>query len=137
MKKMFLFLFLFAMMACDKPIVEDCENYDFSDCELEKPVWGIIKVKLTINDENPFVPLVFYKGYFEEGNIEYIDTAYQNNYEIDMPLDYYLSVKAEYVSAGKTIFAVDGGKFETKKYRVCDEDCWVIRGGDYNVELKY
>jgi len=137
MKKFLLFFVLIIIMACDKPSVEDCDNYDFSDCDLEKPSWGIVYVDLTINDENPYVPLVFYRGYFEEQIIEYVDTAYSEKYEMDMPLELYLSVTAEYQSNGKTIYAVDGGKFETKKYRVCKEDCWIIRGGEYNVELKY
>ncbi len=118
-------------------MVDDCETYDFSDCELEEPEWGLVYVDVTINDENPKVPLVFYIGNIEENVIEWIDTAYYESYEIEMPLNEYYSVTATYKSGSKAILALDGERFETKKYHICDENCWVIRGGEYDLRLKY
>ena len=131
-----LFLMLTICFSCDKPMVEDCENYNFSDCSLDQPDWGLVKVQVTINSENPYVPLTFFRGNIEDNVVEVIDTAYSGELKVDMPLNNYFSVKAIYKSGIKQIIAVDGGDFTTKKYHVCDQDCWVIRGGEYDVRLK-
>ena len=70
--------------------------------------------------------------------IEYADTAATEKIYIDVPLDFYYSVTAEYKSGNKTIFALDGDNIKTKKnIDDCDEKCYYITGGYINVKLKY
>lgn len=133
----FVFILISFLTGCDKPIVQDCENYDFSDCDLDEPEWGFLIIDVTINDENTKVPIVIYKGYMEDNIIEWEDTATTSKYEIDVSLNQYYSVVATYKSGDKTILAVDGDYFEKKRVKVCDERCWIIKGGEYNLELKY
>ena len=75
------------MLSCEKPNPVNCEDYDFSDCYLDEPEWDFIYLKVTINDQNPYVPIVIYKGNFEDNNIEWVDTAYSSDYSIDVPLN--------------------------------------------------
>ncbi len=124
------------MLSCEKPNPQNCEDYDFSDCYLEEPEWDFIYLKVTINDQNPYVPIVIYRGNFEDNNIEWIDTAYSANYSIDVPLNKYYSVTAEYKVSTYKVLAVDGNDVRKNKTTVCEERCWYITGEEFDVELK-
>jgi hypothetical protein len=118
-----------------------CDKIDFqvdcSECYQIEPDWGELYVRVTINDENEYVPLVIYRGNFENDDIEYIDTAYEKDYYLDVPLNKFYSVIAEYISGQDTICAVDGDKIRTKKnYDDCDEECYIVKGGVIDVRLK-
>ena len=125
--------FIAISFQCDKIEL----HVDCSDCYQIEPEWGDLFVKLTINDENDFVPLVIYRGNIENDDIEYIDTAYYKEYYLQVPLNKYYSVMAEYISGQDTICAVDGDKIRTKKnYDDCDEECYIVKGGIIDVRLK-
>jgi hypothetical protein len=96
-------------------------------------------VNVTINDENPKVPLVIYRGKYDPNNIpnvETIDTATSSTYKYFVPLNHNFSVKAEYKSGTKTIFAIDGSIFNSQKQDGCDNVCWQIIGGSLDARLK-
>jgi hypothetical protein len=112
-------------------------DVDCDECYVEQPDSADLIVDITINEENPYVPLVFYKGDIEEGNIEWVDTAYTETLYLYSPVDQYYSIKAFYKSGSQTIISVDGDKMKTTLVSdVCDYDCWVIRGGILDVRLK-
>lgn len=118
-----------------------CDNVDFNfdcdECYQEEPLWGDIYVQLTINDENDFVPLVIYRGSVEDNNIEYVDTAFEEEYYLDVPLNKYYAVKAEYLEGSDTIYAIDGDEIKTKlNTDDCDQECYVIKGGNFDVRMK-
>ena len=79
--------------------ITSCENIslsvDCAECYQEEPEWGDLKVRVTINDDNNYVPLVVYKGDFENNDIDWIDTAYEEDYYLEVQLNQYYSVVAE------------------------------------------
>jgi len=129
-------LFLAALIACDKPVV-DCQYPDYSNCITHEPDSGKLKVKVTINGENSAVPLVLYYGKTENNIICKTDTLYASDKEYKFPANVYYSVKVKYRSGSKIINAIDGGNIEKKSYLVCDSTCWVVKDVDLNLKLSY
>ena len=112
-------------------------SFDCSTCYQDEPSWGPLTIYVTINAENPRIPLVIYRGDIESNVIEYVDTTFQSEYWVDVPVDAYYSVKAEYKDGDKTIFAVDGDKLKLKKnVKDCDEECFYFDGGYLDVRLR-
>ena len=62
--------------ACEQ---EDLDFYvDCYDCLSEPPDSSSLIVYVTINNENPYVPLVFYRGDYEDNVVDWIDTSYSD-----------------------------------------------------------
>ena len=124
-------------------IVFSCENspstfnVNCDECYRNKPDSADLIIKLTINKENPFVPVVFYKGDVESNNIEWVDTFILETATLYSKIGQYYSIEAKYITEkGDTIIAIDGGKLKTVLVRdVCDTDCWVIKGGKLDVRV--
>ncbi|MCD4681414.1 MAG: hypothetical protein K8S00_13595 [Bacteroidales bacterium] len=135
--KFVIFSAILFLISCEKPNPLNCEDYDFSDCYLEEPEWDFIHIKVTINEENPYVPIIIYKGNFEDNNVDWTDTAWSSDYSIDVQLNQYYSVTAEYKVNSQKILAVDGSDVRKVKTTVCDEKCWYIKGDNFDVELKF
>jgi hypothetical protein len=134
---LFLFLLIVTFISCERNKQFSLDKFDCSDCYQEKPDSADLTVKVTINNENPRVPLVIYKGKIEDQVIDYIDTAINSDYYLWVKVDEYYSVEAKYKSGNKTIIAVDGDKIKTKKNSTeCDETCYRIKGGYINVRLR-
>jgi len=129
------FIVTILVFSCEEtPFVFDV---DCDECYIDKPDSANLIIDITINEENPFVPLVFYRGNIEDGIVEYRDTAREERRYLYSPVDEEYSVKAFYKSDSQTIIAVDGDKLKTSRVSdVCDIDCWVIRGGVLDVRLK-
>jgi len=117
---------------------EDLDFYiDCDDCLSNPPDTADLIVYLTINDENPYVPLVLYLGDYEDNVIDYIDTAYEETHYIpsEMGIDY--SIKAIYQKDGEPFVAIDGDKLRTVDGEgECYPPCYVIRGGTLDLKLK-
>lgn len=119
-----------------------CEEYrgltvDCSECYSIEPDSGDLIIYLTINSENPRVPLTVFKDKVDDEWIEYTDTTVTSPYYLYVDLNEYYSVKAKYNSGDRTIYAIDGDKIKTRYVtETCEFDCWVISGGIINVELK-
>lgn len=75
---------------------------------------GEVNIKLTINPENPWVPITVYEGNFEKNNIVAEDTVYEKEYSVTLPLGHY-SVTAVYKVGDKTIIAVDGDEISLEE----------------------
>jgi hypothetical protein len=132
----FIFIFLFLLvLACSKDFTGF--NVDCDECYYTKPDSANLLVYITINEENPSVPLVFYRGKIEDNIIEWIDTSTVDLLKLYSPVDKYYSVKALYKEGAKVIYAIDGDKLNTRQVSgVCDRDCWVVGGGILDVRLK-
>lgn len=123
--------------ACERDVPPKLRTVDCIDCFQDRPEWGPLNVKLTINNENKFIPLVIYIGNIEDNNIEWIDTSYSADYWVEVPVNNYYSISAEYKSGDKTIFAVDGDDFKLKYTESnCDQPCYYFYGGYYDNQLK-
>ena len=138
--KLFMFMTIFMTgifltIGCERQPPNDY-GFDCEYCYQIKPDSGQIGIKVTINDENPYVPITIYIGNIEDNNIEYSDTSYSSEYWVDVPVDKYYSVTAEYKSGDNTIIAVDGDKFKLKKNtKDCDEECYYYSGGFFDNRL--
>jgi hypothetical protein len=92
---------------------------------------------MTINEENPFVPLVVYIGDFDDNNIEYIDTSYWTEYWVDVPVDKEYSIVAKYKKGDEIISVVDASKLKVKYTSSdCLEPCYYFSGGYMDVRLR-
>ena len=109
------------------------------NCIAEHPDSGRIEIKLTINAENPRVAVHVYASKFnpyQPADTVYADTLTSGKVTLKVATDKFYSVVAYYKSGNDTIMAVDGGLFETKKIEGCQNTCWQLSGGSYDVRLK-
>ena len=112
-------------------------NIDCGNCLEAIPDSADLKVTVTINDENPFVPLTFYVGDYEDGDIDYIDTTWTEELFLFSEVGTEYSVKATYQKDGETIIAIDGDKLRVVDGSGdCYSPCYFIRGGTLDVRLK-
>ena len=128
-------LMLIILVACER--IEDQGGLvQCSECYQEKPEWGEFNAVVTINSENPFVPLVIYRGNVEDNIVEYVDTTWETSYWVEVPVDAYYSIAAEYKVGDKIIYAIDSDKLETEfTDKDCDEPCYYFKGGHVDVRL--
>ncbi|MCF8224871.1 MAG: hypothetical protein K9J30_03215 [Bacteroidales bacterium] len=133
-------LFAFLMFSLN---FSSCEQEDLNfyiDCDYcldSIPLFDTLYVSVTINEENPFVPLVFYIGDTEEGNEDRIDTASHENFWLVSEVGVKYSVKATYKKGDETVFAIDGDKISVVDGEgECYPPCYYVRGGTLDVRLK-
>ena len=123
--------------ACERNERVEIPAFDCYDCFQNRPEWVDLNVTVTINSENPWVPLTVYVGDVEDGNVDWVDTAVSTRFRLDVKPDRYYSVKAEYKEGAKIIYAVDGDDVKLKKNTSdCDEPCYYQKGGYVDVRLK-
>jgi hypothetical protein len=131
-------LFLPAILLLNSCEGDGFQSVDCSECYNPEPDTADLFVRVTINGENPEVPLKVYKGKVEENRLEWIDTTSSSSYYLAVKTNEYYSVVATYKSGTRTILAVDGQKIRTQHVTdVCDDDCWIIKGGRLDARLKY
>jgi hypothetical protein len=134
---LFMIFALIQITGCEREQPSGLGVVDCSKCYQMKPEWVRLNVVLTINRENPFVPLSIYVGNVEDNILDWQDTSYSKDYWVDVKPDRYYSVKAEYKKGTKTIFAIDGDKVKLDLLTAdCDQDCYYQRGGNVDVRLK-
>lgn len=110
---------------------------DCNECYFPEPDSADITVYVTIDENINRVPLVIYKGKADARNVEYIDTAYTETYYLYVNTNEYYSVEATYELEDKKVIAGDGDKLVTRHITdICSEECYVIRNGIMNVQLK-
>ena len=123
------------ILSCDEKI--NFLEVDCADCYRIKPDDGELIIQVTINGENPKVPIVIYRDKIESGRIRIRDTVSEKTVYIEVPLNHYYSVKAEYKAGNDSVFAVDGDRIKTHRVTdQCDTICWIIKGGRYDLRLK-
>lgn len=131
------FLAIFIVVSCERNEGVNLDGFDCLECYQQKPEWVKLEATVTINDENPFVALVIYKGNFEDNVIDFIDTTLTSDYWVDVHPDQYYSVKAKYIRGTDTIYAVDGDKVKLKHTDTnCDQPCYYKSGGVIDVRLR-
>ncbi len=129
-------ILILMVTSCNEDII--LFEVDCSECYTQRPEYAPLTIRLTINKENPEVPITIYLGEFEKDQVRIQDTARYSTVSVDLIPSRYYSVRAEYRVGDKTIYAIDGDEIELKKVSSqCDSVCWVILGGDIDVRLKY
>ena len=114
----------------------DCSSYNYSDCNTTEPVKGTLSIKLTINSDNPKVPIAVYSGKLNDNNIIFRDTLSVSSFDTLLTVNNYYTVTAKYKKNGSTIIAVDGDEITKSKTVTCDSTCWSVKTGNANVRLK-
>ncbi len=135
----FIAFFLCYSSACESLLydTDECDNFDESDCVQARPLEGDLTIKLTINEENPEVPYIIFENDIENKDTVLVDTAYNEQESVKVPLNEYYSIMAKYKSGDKIIYAVDGDRIESYSEDKCGYTCWYVRGGVLKVRLKY
>ncbi len=62
--------------SCERQDTPDLSSFDCADCFQQKPEYVRLNVKVTINDQNPYVLLKIYIGNYEDGQLDWKDTTY-------------------------------------------------------------
>lgn len=120
----------------DLPYAEDCENYDYYDCNTTEPQEASMFLNFSINSQVEFVVFDVFKGYTDDDNLFFTDSCWTSQIEYYMPVNQYYSVRATYHIDGKTIKVIDGDELKTKSAKVCDSTCWSVNTLDLNLTLK-
>lgn len=121
--------------ACEQ---EDLDFYiNCYDCLSEIPDSADLIIYLTINEENPFVPLVFYEGNYEDNIVDWIDTTWSDTLYLYAEVGITYAVKATYQQDGEIVVAIDGDKMKVVDGEgECYPPCYIIRGGTLDLTLK-
>ena len=140
----FLFLLLvFNPYSCGNEYPFATET-DCNDCYTDKPSSGTISIKLSEDKIKDGVIVKVYKGKFTEemalndSQVYFDDTIHKASVDVDVPLDQYYSVLAQYKVNGIKYNVVDGDNIKLYSIKsTCNFDCWIIKGGQINCMLKF
>jgi hypothetical protein len=109
-----------------------------AECYINEPDSSDLVVQLLINSVYDSVYLQFYKGNVESGSLSWEGEVFTPTFYHLVPVNEYYSVKALYRRQGKTLIAIDGDRMVSRYMAdACDNDCWIIKGGYLDVQLKY
>jgi len=110
---------------------------DCSDCYGYKPDSANLVVKVSINAENDSVPLTFYLGNYEDGVIDWQDTATTEVFYLYSKMKSNYTVRATYHSGNKIIEAFDADRMHLQYAgEECSSPCYIVKGGIFDVRLK-
>jgi hypothetical protein len=133
-------LILSLFTGCDSLSSQNC-----NDCNTQEPDSADLKILVTINHENPYVPMKIYKGKIgdngfdkiDQAHIEWIDTTNKETMYLRVKLNEFYSVIVKYKSGVRTILAIDGSKISTQLVTdACNQNCYVVKGETLDVRLK-
>jgi hypothetical protein len=119
-----------------------CETEDWlgeincNDCYGSKPDSANLVVYITLNAENDSVPLTFYRGSYEEGEIDWQDTATTKEFYLYSKVGSMYTVRATYNSGDKIIEAFDDDKMTIYDGEgQCGSPCKIVKGGIFDLRL--
>ena len=111
-------------------------SIDCGDCYGYAPDSADLIIKLSINAENDSVPLAFYRGDYEEGVIDWLDTATSEDFYLYLKINSSYTVRATYSSGDKFIEAFDADDMELyNANEECGSPCYIVKGGIFDVSL--
>lgn len=120
----------------DLPNVEDCEHYDYIDCNTIEPTEAEVLINFSISTKVKSVPFEVYKGYVDDHDLLFRDTAWSDQLSYYLPVNERWAVKAKYVLNGKITYVIDGGKLFKHSKKVCDSTCWSVDNLELDAILK-
>lgn len=119
---------------------EEWEIVNCLECYTDQPSEATINVKLSTDKLNTSVIIDVYSGKLEEEILIVSDTVASQTWSTILPVNEYYTITATYIArtGDFNVTAIDGNLVKTRKITgVCDEPCWVVRGNNFNVKLKY
>jgi hypothetical protein len=140
----FLLCLMFMPFACGKEYPFATES-DCDDCYTEKPEYGAFHINLDDQKSDSAIIVSMYEGKYTEAmrnddsHLVFRDTIKnESSIDVDVPLNKYYSVVAEYQVNGAKYRVIDGDGIKVYSINsTCDFDCWIIRGGKANCKLKF
>ncbi len=119
-----------------------CEPEDWmptvncSDCYGYRPDSADLIVYLSIDAQNDSVPLTFYRGSYEEGVIDWMDTATSDEFYLYSKMDATYTVRASYRSGDRIIEAFDADHMHLYDAgEECGSPCYIVKGGIFDLRL--
>ena len=106
-----------------------------ANCLREPPVYGTLKVSVTIDGRYPSVPVLIYEDNWEQGHEVLCDTLVAEREAYLLRADRYYSVLALYIQNGDTLGVLDGDKIEIESTEYTDATCYDVEDGDVDVRL--
>lgn len=111
-------------------------SVDCNDCYGYAPDSADLIVKLTINAENDSVPLTFYLGSYEDGVIDWQDTATTEEFYLYSKMNSSYTVRATYQSGSRIIEAFDADDMNLYNAgEECGSPCYIVKGGIFDLQL--
>jgi len=111
-------------------------SVDCNECYGYKPDSANLIVNLTINAENDSVPLTFYLGNYEDGVIDWQDTATTEEFYLYSKMNSRYTVRATYRSGDRIIEAFDSDKMTIyNANEECGAYCYIVKGGIFDLRL--
>lgn len=125
------------LVSCRDAVYYTGDSVDCYDCYQEFPDSADLIIDLMIDDDNPNVNIFVYSGKVDASPVIWEMNVDTSTVYVYVPINAYYSVKAVYNYKGDIISVIDGGMCEAKLVtEYCDEDCWYVIGGEYNVKLR-
>ena len=129
-------ILILIFFSCEKEFHVQSTDCDY--CYDYEPEYSELIISLSINDENPQVPVSVFEGDIEQDIFISIDTVDSTVFYAPVVVNKEYSVMAEYKSGDKNIIVIDKDKISTRYVTdECDPDCWTVKGGYIDVRLKY
>jgi len=111
-------------------------SVDCNDCYGYAPDSADLIIKLTINAENDSIPLTFYLGDYEDGVIDWQDTATTEEFYLYSKMNSSYTVRATYRSGNRIIEAFDADDMELYNAgQECGSPCYIVKGGIFDLQL--
>jgi len=111
-------------------------SVDCSNCYGYKPDSADLIVYLSIDAENDSIPLAFYKGSYEEGVIDWLDTATTEEFFLYSKMDASYTIRATYRSGDRIIEAFDADHMHLyNANEECGSPCYIVKGGIFDLRL--
>ena len=141
-KKLHIKLLALAMLVLVSGKFTACEpedwmlSVDCADCYGYAPDSANLIVRLSISAENDSVPLTFYLGSYEDGIIDWQDTATTEEFYLYSKINSSYTVRATYRSGDRIIEAFD--KDDMTLYNAneeCGSPCYIVKGGIFELQL--
>lgn len=102
------------------------------DCICDRgPFYADMKVKLTINEDNPEVFLTVFDGNIESQDTLIAEWVNESSVYYEMEAGYYYSAVVTYQDGARQITAIDGRKMKTN-----DDDCGCEYGESMTLNLR-
>ncbi len=109
---------------------------DCNDCYFDAPDSAKLIIYLTIDETYDSVPLTFYRGPYENGEIDWQDTATTEEFFLYSEMEREYTVKATYSNGNDSIIAFDGDKMTIySASEECGSPCYIVKGGIFDLRL--
>jgi hypothetical protein len=139
-KRLFIKIVMALLLVLVSGKFTSCETEDWilevdcADCYGYKPDSANLIVYLSIDAENDSIPLTFYLGNYEEGVIDWQDTATTEDYYLYSKIGSDYTVRATYRSGSRVIEAFDADHMKLYDANSqCGSPCYIVKGGIFDL----